>query len=230
MGKNKFGKIVVFGSLVGSAAYFYKKYDSIKSMYHKVSAFTGKEYKYDEFDGEAIAAMFAGVQIDLSNAQFGEEEVYLDLYGFCSGIRVLLPKGVDVSFEGTNKLSGVTMDQDESVPKTKKLIINYRVTMSGLQVTDHVHQHDACCEGAEEVVEEVTEEAKDVVEEVTEEGKDIIEDVTEEVEDVVEDATEEVKDVVADIREEAQDVAEDLKEKVEDGLASFETKKDEFFE
>ncbi|MBN2221525.1 MAG: hypothetical protein JW708_04900 [Vallitaleaceae bacterium] len=200
MGKNKFGKIVVIGSLVGSAAYLYKKYDSIKSMYHKVSAFTGKEYKYDEFDGEAIAAMFAGVQIDLSNAQFGEEEVYLDLYGFCSGIRVLLPKGVDVSFEGTNKLSGVTMDQDESVPKTKKLIINYRVTMSGLQVTDSVHQHDACCEEVEDVVE------------------------------VAEDVVEDAKDVVEEAVEEAKDVAEDLKEKVEDGFASFETKKDEFFE
>lgn len=213
MGKNKLGKIVVLGSLLGSAAYLYKKYDSVKSMYHKVSAFTGKEYKYDEFDGEAIAAMFAGVQIDLSHAEFGDEEVYLDLYGFCSGIRVLLPKGVDVSFEGTNTLSGVTMDQDESIPKTKKLIINYRVTMSGLQVTDGIHHEDCCTEEVDdnEEVEEVVEEVEEVVEEV-------------------EEAVEEVEDTIEGIKEEAEEVVEEIKDKVEDGLASFKTKKDEFFE
>lgn len=223
MGKNKVGKIVILGSLVGSAAYLYKKYDSIKSMYHKVSIFTGKEYKYDEFDGEAIAAMFAGVQIDLSQAEFGDEEVYLDLYGLCSGIRVLLPKGVDVTFEGTNKLSGVTMDQDESVPKTKKLIINYRVTMSGLQITDSDHHHDACCN------EETEEEVDDIVEEADEEYEEAG-DLKEDSDEAVQEVTEEIKEASEELKEEFHEAFDEVKEKFEDGLASFETKKDEFFE
>ena len=64
MAKGKVGKLVALSAIVGAGACVYKKYDTIKSMYHKVSIFKGERYEFDTFDGEAIAAMFSGVTID----------------------------------------------------------------------------------------------------------------------------------------------------------------------
>lgn len=147
MAKKKLGLIVTLGAIAGSAAWVYKKYDSIKSMYQKVSIFKGERIDFDTFDGEAIAGMFSGLLVDLSSAEFSEKEVYLDLYGFCSGIRVLIPKDVEVVLEGTNRASGVHIDQDEDVLKTHTLFINYNLTASGLSISDNIDDaHEHCCE------------------------------------------------------------------------------------
>jgi len=143
MAKKKLGLIVTLGAIVGSAAWVYKKYDSIKSMYHKVSLFKGERIDFDTFEGEAVAGMFSGLLVDLSSAEFSEKEVYLDVYGFCSGIRVLIPKDVEVVLEGTNKASGVHLDQDEDILKTRTLFINYNLTASGLSISDNIDDsHD----------------------------------------------------------------------------------------
>ena len=157
MAKKKIGLIVTLGAIVGSAAWVYKKYDSIKSMYHKVSLFKGERIDFDTFEGEAVAGMFSGLLVDLSLAEFSEKEVYLDVYGFCSGIRVLIPKDVEVVLEGTNKASGVHLDQDEDILKTRTLFINYNLTASGLSISDNIDdshedaidesaKNEACCD------------------------------------------------------------------------------------
>ncbi len=145
MGKSKFGQIVALGAVVGAGAWVYKKYDTIKSMYHKVSLFKGERYEYDIFEGEAIAAMFSGVMIDLSDVEFADDEVYLDIYALCSGVKVFIPKDVEIVLEGTNNASGIQVDQDEDTPKTKTLYINYNATASGIQITDNVDDSCCCC-------------------------------------------------------------------------------------
>ncbi len=148
MAKNKLGKFVALGALVGAGAWIYKKYDTIKSMYHKVSIFKGERYEYDEFDGEAIAAMFSGVMIDLSDVEFTEDEVYLDIYALCSGVKILIPSDVEIVLEGTNNASGISVDQDEDTEKIKTLYINYNATASGIHVTDNINEfEDGCCGG-----------------------------------------------------------------------------------
>lgn len=150
MAKNKLGKLVALSAVVGAGAWLYKKYDTIKSMYHKVSIFKGERYEYEEFDGEAIAAMFSGVMIDLSDVEFTEDEVYLDIYALCSGIRILIPTDVEVVLEGTNNASGIQVDQDEDTEKTRTLYINYNATASGIQVTDNITDFgEGCCSDPE---------------------------------------------------------------------------------
>jgi len=143
MKKGKLGKVVALGAVMGAGAWVYKKYDTIKSMYHKVSFFKGECYEFEEFDGEAIAAMFSGIVIDLSQAEFIDDEVYLDVYAFASGVRIIIPKNVEVVLEGTNKASGIQIDQEESEEKTHTLYINYRATVSGILITDNMEE--GCC-------------------------------------------------------------------------------------
>lgn len=151
MAKKRFGIIVALGAIAGSAAWIYKKYDSVKSMYQKVILFKGERLEFEEFEGEAIASMFSGVLLDLSHSEFTESETYLDLYGFCSGIRVLIPKDIEVVLEGTKKASGVLIDQDDDVHKTKTLYINYNLLASGLSISDNIDSyHDEhCCDDEE---------------------------------------------------------------------------------
>lgn len=254
MAKGKLGKLVALSAVVGAGAWVYKKYDTIKSMYHKVSIFKGDRYEFDEFDGEAIAAMFSGVMIDLSDVTFSEDEVYLDIYALCSGIRVLIPKDVEVVLEGSNNASGVQVDQNEDTPKTRTLYINYNITASGLQITDNVDDccddpdccsddeepcddPECCCnnveeEAVEEAVEAV-ETAVPVVEEAVEEVvAPVVEEVIEEVEAFEEaDAFEEVASAEENLDEVVKEAAKDLDDaaqEVEEAIDNFMDKDDAF--
>ena len=136
MGQKSFGKLVFFGSLVGAATWVYKKYDTVRTMYNKVYMFKGEQLVYDHFDGNAMACMFSGIEINLKDAIFEEDEVYLDIYALCSGIKVIVPPHVEVICDGKFKASGVQINQDEITEKTVQLYLNYDLTASGLMVTD----------------------------------------------------------------------------------------------
>ncbi len=110
--------------------------------------------------------------IDLSDAEFTEEEVYLDIYALCSGIRILIPLDVEVVLEGSDNVSGVQVDQDEEVEKTKTLYVNYNITASGLLVTDNIDMYccdDECCAEEECCPEECC--AEEVDEDIANEKK-----------------------------------------------------------
>jgi hypothetical protein len=136
MGRNSFGKLVFLGSVIGTATWVYRKYDAVRTMYNKVYMFKGEQLVYDHFDGNAMAAMFSGIEINLKDAAFEEDEVYLDIYALCSGIKLIVPSHVEVICDGTVKASGVQINQDEFVEKTVQLYLNYDLTASGLMVTD----------------------------------------------------------------------------------------------
>jgi len=216
MGKNKFGKLVALSAVIGSGAWVYKKYETIKSMYHKVSIFKGERYEFDEFDGEAIAAMFSGVVVDLSNVEFVEDEVYLDIYALCSGIRILIPKDVEIVLEGSNKASGVQVDQDDDITKTKTLYINYNITASGLLITDNIDEccDDECCDDPECndpdccSTEETEEEIKAETEEIEAEIEEEIEEIEAEIEEKIEEEIEAKKKVEKKVEIKAEKKAE----------------------
>ncbi len=54
---------------------------------------------------------------NLADAQFEEDEVYLDIYALCSGVKVIVPPHVEVICDGRIKASGVQIHQDEFTEK-----------------------------------------------------------------------------------------------------------------
>ncbi len=182
MGRKNLGKLVVLSSVLGAAAWVYKKYDTVRTMYNKVYMFKGEQLVYDHFDGNAMATMFSGVEINLADAQFEEDEVYLDIYALCSGVKVIVPPHVEVICDGRIKASGVQIHQDEFTEKTVQLYLNYDLTASGLMVTDAslpTSEVDMQLD-VEEVVEDV-EDAVEDVEEIAEDIEDAIEETAEEI-------------------------------------------------
>lgn len=137
MGKKSFRNVVVLGALAGLGVAAYKKLETVKAMYKNVYALKGEHMTYDDlFEGETLAGFCSGFDIDLRDADFSEEEVYLDLYGFCSGFNIRIPSNCEVILEGSNRMSGIELSQDEEEEKSKTLFINYDLMCSGLRITD----------------------------------------------------------------------------------------------
>ena len=152
MGKSKgIGKLLTLTALAGSAAFLYKKFQDVQSLYHNVMIGKSELMDYDDyFEGDAVASLFSSLEIDLRNAQFPEDEVYLDLFGLCTAVEILIPEDVDVVFEGTNKASTFQLDQNENADKTRTLYLNYNLTASAIHVTDHEEPYDEEFEDFEE--------------------------------------------------------------------------------
>ncbi len=186
MGRKNLGKLVVLSSVLGAAAWVYKKYDTVRTMYNKVYMFKGEQLVYDHFDGNAMATMFSGVEINLADAQFEEDEVYLDIYALCSGVKVIVPPHVEVICDGRIKASGVQIHQDEFTEKTVQLYLNYDLTASGLMVTD------ASLPTSEVDMQLDVEEVVEDVEEVVEDAVEDVEEITEDIEEAIEETAEEI--------------------------------------
>lgn len=123
----------------GFAAYRIKgKMDELKATYDDVVTFTGEQKRYDTFDGASIAVMFAGCDIDLSDAEMVGNEATLKLYGEYAGISVKVPEAWNVSVQGKEDKSGVDKQvaYDGEDTESKVLIIDYHLKFSGLQVKD----------------------------------------------------------------------------------------------
>lgn len=197
MKKSTLKKIVCLGAIGTASAWIYKKYDTLKSMYRKVYIGKGDKLSYDEFEGEAVATMFSGVALDLSEAQFLEDEAYLDVYAFCSGVRIIVPEDVEVVLEGTNKMSGIESSLNEEIEKTKTLYLNYEAVMSGIQITDlndEFQEEDYYYE-EECIHEEVVDVFEETADEEDEEPVQKLDEETMEEELIEESAVEESKEV-----------------------------------
>ena len=125
------------GALAGigfGAFRFAKEYRMVNEVYNNVLMGSGEKLIYDElFEGDSVAAFFTGVEIDMREAEFEDEELNLDVYGFCSGCKILVPENVQVSLSGVNRGSGVQSDLNE-LAEGPVLNINYDLTCSGLMV------------------------------------------------------------------------------------------------
>jgi len=115
----------------------YEQYEYLKESYNNVVLFKGEKLIYDEvFEGDSVAVIASGVEIDLREAEFEADYCNLDLYGLGAGYRVLVPQGINVIATGINKGSGIQIDVDECVTG-KILNITYDLTGSGLMVASH---------------------------------------------------------------------------------------------
>lgn len=112
-----------------------KHYEYLKETHNNVILFNGERLVYDEiFEGDSVAAVAAGIEIDLREAKFDADFTSLDVYGIASGFRIIVPTNIQVMVTGINRASGVQLDVDEEV-EGKVLNINYDLTGSGLLVT-----------------------------------------------------------------------------------------------
>lgn len=161
------GKIVKsvlsLGALGGAAYGAYKvkkRYDYVSEVYNDVVKFTGERIVYDDvFEGDSIAAFFAGLEIDLSEMIMEVDNVNLDIYGFCSGIQVIVPEGIHVVATGTTSAGAAEIDVAEyDNDDILTLNINYDITACGLEI---VTKYDDDDDEAEEVLDEDTVETEE---------------------------------------------------------------------
>lgn len=137
MGKG-FKGIAALG-IIGGASFgafkALKQYEYLKETHNNVILFNGEKLIYEDvFEGDSVAAIAAGVEIDLRDAEFDADYVSMDLYGVGAGFRITVPTGIKVVTEGINKASGLQIDVEDS-EVGKILNINYDLTGSGLMIT-----------------------------------------------------------------------------------------------
>ncbi len=136
MGKGLKG-ILSLGAIGGVAFGGYKayqEYEYLKQTHNNVVLCNGEKFIYDEaFEGDSIAAIMSGIEIDLREADFEADFNNLDIYGFASGFKILVPDDIKVIVNGVSKASGIEVEVDEEVVG-KILNINYDLTASGLMV------------------------------------------------------------------------------------------------
>lgn len=133
--KNVF-KLGMLGGAVYGAYKVKKRYDYVNDIYNDVIKFTGERIVYDDvFEGDSVAAFCAGLEIDLSEMIMEVDMVNLDIYGFCSGIKVIVPEGIHVVATGTAQAGAAEVDVAEyDNDDILTLNINYDITMSGLEI------------------------------------------------------------------------------------------------
>jgi len=125
---------IIGGASIGAFKAF-KQYEYLKETHNNVILFNGEKLIYEDvFEGDSVAAIAAGVEIDLRDAEFDSDYVSMDLYGVGAGFRITVPKGIRVVTEGINKASGLQIDVEDS-EDGKILNINYDLTGSGLMIT-----------------------------------------------------------------------------------------------
>ncbi len=137
----KIGKIIGLSALAGTGYAAYKmtaKMKDLKATYDQVIAFSGEEKKYEEFEGDSLAVLFAGLEIDLSEAVMIGDSATLKLYGEFCGIEILVPEDWNVKVEGTFDKAGVenNVEYDGEDDTSKLLIIEYDIKFAGLEIED----------------------------------------------------------------------------------------------
>lgn len=136
MGKGLKG-LAALGFLGGAAFGGYKAYQKyllLEETHNNVILFNGEKLIYDDvFQGDSVAAIAAGVEIDLREADFDADYTNLDIYGVGAGFKVMVPDDIKVIVSGVNRASGIQVNVDDSI-EGKILSITYDLTGSGLLV------------------------------------------------------------------------------------------------
>lgn len=167
-------KSIVGLGILGGAAFggfkAFKEYEYLKETHNNVILFNGEKLVYDEvYEGDSVAAVMAGVEIDLREAEFEADYSNLDLYGVAAGFKVLVPADIKVVVSGVNKASGIDVNTDDSA-SGNVLNITYDMTASGLLVLAAGKEEEGSGDSeVEGTVEEAPETVIDKAEETTEE-------------------------------------------------------------
>lgn len=124
----------------GYAAYkVYSKKKALEEKYDQVIAFNGKRDIIDgTFNGASYAVLFAGLEIDLTEATMVGSEAVLDIYGEFCGVEIKVPKHWNVTVVGEHEKSGFAnqVEYNEEDTTSPKLTIKYNVKYAGVEITE----------------------------------------------------------------------------------------------
>jgi hypothetical protein len=126
------------GVAATAGAIAYKSHQTDKKMkgYNKSYKFTGDSIKYEgEFEADSIAANFAGLEIDFTEATLKDGHGKLDLFAELSGVDIIVPEDWHVEASGMNTKSGVNnvfMKDDEE--RDQVLTVVYDLKFAGLNI------------------------------------------------------------------------------------------------
>ncbi|PKM55799.1 conserved protein of unknown function [Petrocella atlantisensis] len=139
MKKGKIIGVAGLAALAGSGYAAYKtmtKVKVLKATYDQVIAFNGSEKKYETFEGDSYAAVFAGVEIDLSEAEMVGDSASLRIYAEFAGVEITVPKDWNVKVDGIADKAGVSNQVDYRPDDTtsKRLTIDYNIKFAGLEI------------------------------------------------------------------------------------------------
>ncbi|PKM67887.1 MAG: hypothetical protein CVU95_04360 [Firmicutes bacterium HGW-Firmicutes-2] len=147
MKKSKIIGVAGLAAIAGGGYAAYKtmtKVKVLKASYDQVIAFNGSEKKYETFEGDSYAAVFAGVEIDLSEAEMVGDSASLRIYAEFAGVEITVPKDWNVKVDGIADKAGVSNQVDYRPDDTtsKRLTIDYNIKFAGLEIK-RVDQDDA---------------------------------------------------------------------------------------
>jgi len=140
MKKSKIIGVAGLAALAGGGYAAYKtmtkvtKVKVLKATYDQVIAFNGSEKKYEIFEGDSYAAVFAGVEIDLSEAEMVGDQASLRIYAEFAGVEITVPREWNVKVDGIAEKAGVSNQVDYRPEDTssKRLTIDYNIKFAGL--------------------------------------------------------------------------------------------------
>lgn len=159
--RNLFGLSILVGG--GYAAYkVTTKMKDLQASYDQVIKFGGDSKNYSKFDGDSIAVLFGGLEIDLTQAEMIGESATLKLHGEFCGIEVIVPDSWNIKVTGSYDKSGVDNKTDFNPEDTssKLLVIEYDVKFAGLEIrygsdeVEDVEEAEADWEAAETLSDE----------------------------------------------------------------------------
>ncbi|NDL66929.1 LiaF domain-containing protein [Anaerotalea alkaliphila] len=142
--KRKMLKYLALGAVFGLVGKkVYHNFEELRSVYNHFIFGKSERIVYDdEFDGDSMSMLCSDIEIDLTNTNFFEEEMYLDLQAVASRVKILIPSHVEVVLEGSCKFSKVRMELEEA-QKREILHIHYHLTASSMEIDA---EESECCQ------------------------------------------------------------------------------------
>lgn len=137
------------GVAAAAGAIAYKSHQTDKKMqgYNKSYKFTGDSIKYEgEFEADTIAANFAGLEIDFTEATLKDGHGKLDLFAELSGVEIIVPEHWHVVASGMNTKSGVNnVFMHEGEERDQVLTVEYELKYAGLNIRKPSEEEEGCC-------------------------------------------------------------------------------------
>lgn len=170
MSKRKTSKkivnFVVVSSLVSVGVSIFKKSKSLKNKYNNCYFFSGEDidYRDQEFEGDSIATLFSGVDIDFTEATLKDNKAIIELYSKFSGISITVPQHFNVKVSGEEDKSGISneFEYDEDNIQAPLLEIKYNIKFSGLEIKKSDNEEDDEIIEEEQQEDSIVEEKNDV--------------------------------------------------------------------
>lgn len=105
-----------------------------------IAVFSGTEIRSEseDFKGGTVKTVFGGIEIDLRNAQIGEDGALIEVISVFGGVEIIVPENIHIEFSGTPIFGGWENKTRRRSNTTdyKTLHIHGTVIFSGIEVRD----------------------------------------------------------------------------------------------